>query len=377
MMQQSPRDQILIRSTDMEIFFQGQETWLVNRHGRIRAGSSSLSLIDHLAKPNELGAVVEDIASRGARPEQTSHLKATLNREAKRLIAHRFLLAHADQKPSLQMKLGSFDAAESHVRMLNDYSRTAAFRKALMNNIGPDSVVLDIGTGTGVLAAFAAQAGAKRVYAIERSPVMASLARQFIDSNGLGARVMVVEGTSTSVKLPEKVDCIVGELIGNDPLSERLIPIFDDARTRFGTTDCRLVPNCITLHAIPLRASTMLQARGLRSWIYPQKLQQEAVLGDPAEVIRIDLSISRSESVDQVFDLTFSRRGEFEALMLCFTLNLDPTASLSTLPGSASHDNHWMSLLWRLPSPLPVEPGERKTVRYTYDKIEHSHFEII
>ena len=43
---------------------------------------------------------------------------------------------------------------------------------------------MDVGTGSGILAIFAAQAGAKEVYAIENSSI-SSLAEQIIRENNL------------------------------------------------------------------------------------------------------------------------------------------------------------------------------------------------
>jgi len=55
--------------------------------------------------------------------------------------------------------------------MLQDYVRTGTYRQAFLSNASDfkDKVVLDVGTGTGILALFAVQAGAKKVYAVEAS----------------------------------------------------------------------------------------------------------------------------------------------------------------------------------------------------------------
>lgn len=50
---------------------------------------------------------------------------------------------------------------------LIDRKRTIAFKKAIKNTIKKGDIVADMGTGTGILAFFAAKAGAKKVYAIE------------------------------------------------------------------------------------------------------------------------------------------------------------------------------------------------------------------
>ena len=55
--------------------------------------------------------------------------------------------------------------------MMQDYIRTSTYQRAMLNNCADfqDKVVLDVGAGSGILSFFAAQAGAKKVYAIEAS----------------------------------------------------------------------------------------------------------------------------------------------------------------------------------------------------------------
>ena len=87
----------------------------------------------------------------------------------------------------------SYRDLQNHESMLQDDVRCRAFRDALREVVTPDSVVLDIGAGTGILSIFAAQAGARQVYAVERSPV-AQCARQIIADNGLSDRIEVFQG---------------------------------------------------------------------------------------------------------------------------------------------------------------------------------------
>ncbi len=62
-------------------------------------------------------------------------------------------------------------------QMLADHNRMAAYHAAIMGNpdVFKDKIVMDVGTGSGILAAWAAQAGAKRVYASEYFDVLFKL----------------------------------------------------------------------------------------------------------------------------------------------------------------------------------------------------------
>lgn len=68
--------------------------------------------------------------------------------------------------------------------MIEDSVRTNAYQQAIFQNMDvAGKVVADVGCGSGILSMFCAQAGAKRVYAIEASKI-AVHARQLVHANG-------------------------------------------------------------------------------------------------------------------------------------------------------------------------------------------------
>ena len=88
------------------------------------------------------------------------------------------------------MALEIYERLDIHQGMCADAVRNQAYRRALEAAVREQSVVLDVGTGTGLLARYAARAGARRVYAIEQSPI-AEIARP------LGATVWSASAGST------------------------------------------------------------------------------------------------------------------------------------------------------------------------------------
>jgi len=90
-------------------------------------------------------------------------------------------------------------------QMLTDHNRMAAYHAAIVGNsqVFKDKVVMDVGTGSGILACWAAQAGAKRVYAVEYTD-MAHHARNVVRANGLDHIVTVIQGAVEEVVLPEE-----------------------------------------------------------------------------------------------------------------------------------------------------------------------------
>ena len=81
--------------------------------------------------------------------------------------------------------------------------------------------MLDVGCGTGILAIWAAQAGARKVYAVEATGVSRH-AQAMVDAHGLQDVVTVIKGKMEEVELPEKVDVIVSEWMGYFLLRESM-----------------------------------------------------------------------------------------------------------------------------------------------------------
>ncbi len=68
-----------------------------------------------------------------------------------------------------------------------------AIREVFADSPPPDTV-LDLGTGTGVLALAAAKLGSRRVLAVDLNPLAAHTAKRNIAANGLGSRVLAIRG---------------------------------------------------------------------------------------------------------------------------------------------------------------------------------------
>lgn len=111
---------------------------------------------------------------------------------------------------------------------LIDEERTAAFRSAIEKTVRPGDVVVDAGSGTGVLAMFAADAGAKKVYALELDDNNVKVLQGIFAANGYGNRIEVIQGDATTLKLPESVDAIVCEMIATALIEELQVPVMNN-----------------------------------------------------------------------------------------------------------------------------------------------------
>jgi protein arginine N-methyltransferase 1 len=141
--------------------------------------------------------------------------------------------------------------------MMEDHVRTGAYFDAITNPSNAPcfagKVVLDVGAGSGILAIFAAKAGAKKVYAVEATP-MARHARALVAANGLADTVTVIQGTVESVTLPEKVDVIVSEWMGYLLVRESMVDSLLAARDAWLKPGGSLWPSHARLFVAPARS---------------------------------------------------------------------------------------------------------------------------
>uniref|UniRef100_A0A8B9ZTZ9 Histone-arginine methyltransferase CARM1 n=1 Tax=Anas zonorhyncha TaxID=75864 RepID=A0A8B9ZTZ9_9AVES len=106
--------------------------------------------------------------------------------------------------------------------MMQDYVRTGTYQRAILQSHSDFkdkvSIVLDVGCGSGILSFFAAQAGARKIYAV------------LVKSNNLTERIVVIPGKVEEVSLPEQVDVIISEPMGYMLFNERMLESYLHAK---------------------------------------------------------------------------------------------------------------------------------------------------
>lgn len=273
--------------------------------------------------------------------------------------------------------------------MLQDYIRTGTYQRAFMENASDfeGKVVLDCGTGTGILAMFAVQAGAKKVYAIEASGA-ANVARALVEANGLSDKIEVIQGRIQKVEIPEKVDIIVSEPIGFLLVHERMLEVYTIARERFLKEDGLMFPSTGSIIFAPMTdaalhteqvtkadfwSTTDFYGVDLSSAVAVAKKEyfSQPVVGcfPPSILISaqravhtVDFGATTCEEL-QNFEIDFNFRIDKTELMhgfgCWFDISFDGTTSsviLSTHPDCPA--THWYQCRLLFPDPLAVNKGQ-------------------
>jgi len=144
--------------------------------------------------------------------------------------------------------------------MASDLVRVQAYADAMRRVITPESIVLEIGTGSGVFAMHACQLGAKRVYAIEVEDAIES-ARTSAAANGFADRIVFYHAASTQVTLPEHANVLISDLRGTLPLHNHHLETIADARARLLQPDAIQLPQTDTIYFAPVSAPESYQER--------------------------------------------------------------------------------------------------------------------
>lgn len=262
---------------------------------------------------------------------------------------------------------------DEHRQYLADQERVFAFRDAISEVVNAGDVVLDLGTGTGILGLLACRAGAKRVYSIDEGG-MIELAREICRANGFDDRMTFIKGLSTRVNLPEQVDVVVADQIGRFGFDAGLLDYFTDARKRFLKPAGVMIPSRVDLCVAPVESPEMwdqvefwnnsevgFNLRPARSLAantgYPVKFHPEHLLGAPVSTASLDLSVEISESLNLEASIVAKRTGSLHGIGGWFSARLSDNVIMSNSP-LATHRINRMNVFFPIDGPVAIAKGD-------------------
>jgi predicted RNA methylase len=138
--------------------------------------------------------------------------------------------------------MGSFNPSY-HYEMLIDRRRVDPYKAAIEANVTPSSAVLDIGTGSGLLAILAARAGARAVYAVERMADMRRIATEnFERENNPALRTPIIATDANEhLDLEEPIDVLLCELLSTWLVTEQQASVCRSVRSQLAP-DAKIIP---------------------------------------------------------------------------------------------------------------------------------------
>ncbi|NJO13958.1 MAG: methyltransferase [Rhizobiales bacterium] len=301
-----------------------------------------------------------------------------------RALAERALALHGNdpQWQALAQTVLRQDVPDYHIRMLRDRLRNGAYRDAI-ERFAPGRTVLDIGTGSGLLAMMAARAGAVRVFACEVNAMLAASARSVIAANGLADCITVLDCHSTALDrmrdLDGGVELVMSEVFSHDLIGEGVLGSLAHAREHLALPGAKFLPERASIvtaladfPAIPEEIGVVegfdltafaahLHAARHRSPEDPAIALRSA----PADVFAFDFSngalpLSGTSNVQLV-----SNGGRISGLAQWLRLTFAEDIVYENRPGSGT-DLHWMINLFPNAAPCAASAGKPFDVGASY-----------
>lgn len=276
--------------------------------------------------------------------------------------------------------------------MLQDFVRTYTYQRAILSNLNDfkDKIILDVGAGSGILSFFAAQAGAKRIYAVEASS-MAHYAQKLVTANNLQDHIKVIPGKIEEIELPEKVDVIISEPMGYMLYNERMLETYLHAK-KWLIPGGKMYPSRGDLHIAPFTddALYMEQFSKANFWFQTcfhgvnlsaiQSCALKEYFRQPI-VDTFDIRICMSKSVRHVVDFLDASETDLHTIDIPLEFHLLETGTCHGLAfwfdvafagsqqmvwlstGPTEPLTHWYQVRCLLERPLIVKQGQLLTGR--------------
>jgi protein arginine N-methyltransferase 1 len=266
--------------------------------------------------------------------------------------------------------------------MMSDPARMRSYNQLLQRVVKPGAVVVDIGTGMGVLSLLACRLGARRVYAIEPSDVI-NVARSVAAANGYADRIVFYQSTSMEVDLPERADVVIADLVGMLPWYEHSIDAIVDARRRFLAPGGLLVPQSDAAWAALVDAQDLYD-RHIQPWqrlglgfdlggirelltnLWERaRLLPDQLLTKPRRFVTIDYNTIADVNMRERLSWTLERGGTMHFIALGMDRMAGSPEWFSNAPDAPADRQCTLiraPMLLPLPAPVSIQPGDTVSV---------------
>jgi len=294
---------------------------------------------------------------------------------------------YAAEQPWLPFSEALFTWDEDfHQLMLNDNIRMQCYEKAIKETVKPGDIVVDLGTGTGVLSRWALEAGASTVYGIDMDRDILALATQSISDAGFADRFIPLNRLSYQVTLPEKADVLISEIMGNILDNEDFQPILADAIKRLLKPKGRKIPLSASSYIVPVTATKahhavcsgqvhtisnhynlerMLIDKGITdhcNLYYDTIIPLSAYVSSPQSLREYTGHWEQPSVYERELAFDVTEAGDFNGFKAYFIAQLSEQTTLDissdNIDGRQSSDS-WKHAYFPLSAPVAVQPGDK------------------
>jgi len=262
-----------------------------------------------------------------------------------------------------------------HFSIVQDAGRNAIYAEALKRLVEPGMLVLEIGTGTGLLAMLAAQAGAELVITCEKEPLVAKQAQTIINRNGWGDKIKIVSKDlhelRLGIDLPRPADLLVAEIVGSTLLGESVLPLYAQARQHLLRPEAIILPRIIAARGmlvgnLPIEKCHMGEVMGFDlspfNALAPSVTFTEsgggrfAAYSEAVELFRFDLQTGTYEDRGRCnLSLPIIRSGEVQGFMQWIWMDFGADLIFENRPPVPSS---WWPMIHLFRQKIAVQPGE-------------------
>ncbi len=269
--------------------------------------------------------------------------------------------------------------ASLHLAMLQDSIRMEIYSEAIRALVKPGDVVVDVGTGTGVLSFLAAKYGAGEIFAIDRSGII-DYAKKVKALNCPQAQIHFLQKNILDSELPKiQADIAICELFGNFGIDENVVNVLSKVRNDLLKPGGRIIPETMDLMVAPVQCTKSY--RQVANWKNPeyeidyspfQQLAYNAVyqihgepvrmLAEPKVLSSIDFYTVKELEKELTTEFEFERSGIIHGIAGWFRSTLTPGYVLDTGPEAPL--THWGQVLFPIGDPLKVNEGGSLTMKF-------------
>ncbi|MCF2137050.1 MAG: 50S ribosomal protein L11 methyltransferase [Candidatus Thorarchaeota archaeon] len=250
------------------------------------------------------------------------------------------------------------------VSLLSHRLRLHKFQEAIRQVVTPESYVVDLGTGTGVLAMLAAQAGARRVTAVDINKMSIDYAMHAARRNGLTQIDFVTAHFSEFIP-DEPADVVICEMLSSMMLVEQQVPACRYAAKHILKENGIILPRSARVYIVPVECPSLwsrFEVSGLGFPRVPQTVGrgESRDLADAVLLVTHDFTNPDApEIVESEISFTTVSDGIAHGLVGLFEADLSESIHLVMEDG-------WRDLFLPFDPPIPLKTGDKVVVAIRY-----------